>query len=161
MDTENLITKSYQYLDCSESTYIIQPSQRSKFRELLELMRCNDGVLTNKEPLDNTGSKNLERLVGLCLTNLSVIVSEKPIDDKLKQFCLDYCCLVSAWNQEVLKDQTVYSKIQFISRIINKEWTFDDSLLILRHLYKKLEKDLKWRPPAFDLSDHYYNLLKE
>jgi ATP-dependent Lon protease len=161
MDIENLFKKLDKYIDSYESAYTIHPKYKTKFHESISLMKSHIDILTQDKTIENFDSKKTPQIIEECISYLNITTSENQVNEKLKQFCLDYCFLTSNWNQNVLKSQPLNSKIQYMLRIINQTLTLTDSLSILKHLNKKLEKQLNWRPPTFELSDHYYKLLKE
>jgi hypothetical protein len=154
---EKLFKDLNQYIDSYASIYTINKKFRIKISESLKLINSHIEILNQEKQVETFDSNNIIE----CLSYLNLIVSEKEIDEPLKKFCSDYCFLTSNWNQNVLKSTVINQKIQFILRVINNTLTIDDSLSILKHLTTKLEKELKWRPPAFELSSHYFNLLKE
>lgn len=161
MDTEELFKKLDKYIDSYESIYIIHPKYKVKFHESISLMKSHIDILTQDKTIKNFDSTKTPQIIVECITYLNIVVSENKVNEELKKFCLDYSFLTSNWNQNVLKSNPLNSKIQYMLRVINNTLTVNDSLSILKHLNKKLEKQLNWRPPAFELSDHYYNLLKE
>lgn len=161
MDTEELFKKLDKYIDSYESIYIIHPKYKVKFHESISLMKSHIDILTQDKTIENFDSTKIPQIIEQCINYLNIVVSENKVNEELKKFCLDYSFLTSNWNQNVLKSNPLNSKIQYMLRVINNTLTLDDSLSILKHLNKKLEQQLTWRPPAFELSDHYYNLLKE
>jgi hypothetical protein len=161
MNIENLFINLAKYLDTYDSVYMIYPQYKTKLHESISLMKDHIDILTQGKTIENFDSTTIPKIIEECINYLKIVVSENQVNDQLKQFCLDYCFLTSNWNQNILKNESLTLIIEYILRVINKTLTFNDSITILSHLNIKLLKQLEWRPPAFELSDHYYNLLKE
>ena len=160
MDIEKLFGGMYRYLDSLDSAYTIGPSYKTKMREALALMSCHIEILDKDQEIEDFDPKVTPKVIEECLNFLNILVSETVVDEKLYKFCSDYCFLTTNWNRNVLKNAIIDSKIQHILRAINDALTLDDMLIMLKHLNQKVEKQLSWRPPAFELSGHYYNLIK-
>lgn len=161
MDTEKLFKDIYQYVDSLDSVYIIGPSNKIKIRESLSLMKCHIEALSKDKEIKDFDPKTTPKIIEECLNFLHILVSEVELDESFCKFCSNYCFLSTNWNRNVFKNDIIDSKIQYILRVVTKALTVDDMLSILKHLDKKLKNQLSWRPPAFELSSHYYNLLKE
>lgn len=157
MDIEELFKRLDNYLNSILSTYSISNMYKNKILESIKLIKCHIDILDQEKPLPEYDSQGIKT----CIFYLQILVSEIIVDDLLKQFCYDYCFLVQNWNNNVLKDDSLSKQIDFIIRKTHNNITFFETRDLLKHLTTKLEKQLEWRPPAFELSDHYYKLLKE
>lgn len=161
MDIDKLFKDIHQYVDSLDSVYRLGPSNKTKVKQSLSLMRCHIDTLTKDEEIKEFDPKTTPKIIEECLNFLNLLVSEAVLDEAFCKFCSNYCFLTANWNRNVFKNDIIDSKIQYILRVVTKDLTVDDMLSIFKHLSKKLEKQLTWRPPAFELSSHYYNLLKE
>jgi len=157
MDIENLFKRLDEYLNSILSIYTINSLYKQRFLESIKLIKCHIDILDQEKQVENVEST-------IILSNiiyLKILVTEIQVDEPLKQFCSDYCFLVQNWNNNILQNDKLTNEIDFIIRKINNNITIFETRDILKHLTLKLEKQLEWRPPSFELSNHYYSLFKE
>jgi len=161
MNSETVFKDLYNYIDSYELVYSISKTYKTKIKESIELIKSHIDILDQEKTIENFNPKTSPKVIEECLNYLNLVIIENKPNEQLNQFCKDYCFLTSNWNNNVLKNEIFHHKIQTILRIINKELTFNDHIRILKHLNKRVNNQLAWRPPSFELSQHYYNLLKE
>ena len=90
-----------------------------------------------------------------------VIAIENPITEFYKEVVEDYLLLMSNWNKEIGKSRKMGYYILGTRRIIDCATTMNQSIMMMRHLLRKLKKETNYRPPAFENSRHYLLSLEE
>ena len=157
MDVENTFVKMRSYINSDQSVYNISQSYKDRFIESLSLIKSHIDILNKEDKVDNYNPKVVEE----CINYLKNVVVENEIDTIFIQFIEDYIFVVHNWNENVWKNNILRNKVKYIRRVIRGEMNLKELLFITKELDKRLSKFKKWLPPAFEVSSHYFNLLKE
>jgi len=90
-----------------------------------------------------------------------VIAIENPLTGFYKDVVKDYLPLMNNWNKHIGRSKKMGNYILGTRRIIDSATTIAQANLVMRHLLRKLRKEMNYRPPAFDNSRHYLESLEE
>jgi len=161
MDVGNVFSRMERYLGSDFSVYLISKEYKDKFKESFELMWNHIQILERDEIIEGFDSINTPRVVEACINYLTNVSVEVKVDTMFKKFIADYVFIVHNWNNNVWKNNNFNYKIQHLQRVVENRLSLDEVSNMINGLSKNLGRDKEWLPPAFELSKHYYNLLKE
>lgn len=161
MNVDTIFSRLESYLYSDFSVYIISRFYREKFQESLDLMWNHIHILERDEIIEDFDPKITPRTIEECINHLMNVSTEVKMDNQFRQFIERYIFIVHNWNNNVWKNNNFNHKIQYLQRFIENRLNLDETVDVLNKLSKKLGRHKEWLPPAFELSKHYYNLLKE
>lgn len=144
------------YLDRPESIYKISQEWKKKIEKSLRLINHTIIKLKKDENIDDFKFTIIEEVLNL-LTSLTV---QLKVDDKFKDFIHAYVFLAHNINENTFKYPGVTKKLQYLQRFTEECLTFSETQNLLKQVTSRFSKT-KGETPAFRLSAHYYNLLKE
>lgn len=78
-----------------------------------------------------------------------------------RDFAEDYLPLLNNWNLQLGKNQIIGTLIGASQRILDDSMTMKDATDVMNRAIRKLREQLRYKPPAFDLSKHYLKSLQE
>lgn len=85
----------------------------------------------------------------------------EPIDSYLRDLAVLYMQLVFNWNNALLQDAELVTRIRATSNIVESQLTMLDTINLLKKLLKQGHDMKNWSPPAFELSRHYLETLEK
>lgn len=91
---------------------------------------------------------------------LTHIVTYEPIVPILRDLTMVCTLLFHNWNQNVVKDGSLETRIAILSRLVNMQLTLIETIEIMKRIGKKQHELSQYRPPAFELSRHYLKSLE-
>lgn len=95
---------------------------------------------------------------------LSCITSQllnKKISDWFIEFLETYVLLMSNWNSNTIKDETLKQKIQLVSNQLEFQGNAKDMIKMMDSIRKDFKRTMEREKPALSLAKHYLKLLKE
>jgi|WetSurSiteA1Bulk_404760.scaffolds.fasta_scaffold00566_7 hypothetical protein len=144
------------YINSLESSIYLF-NMKDRFKLSLNLIEKHIKNEESSEKIDEFDSKVVERTIDFLLKK----VIEVPKKDSFYCFVDKYILLVFNWNIGVLKSEELTTKMKQIMRFIKDNIQVYEKVQILDILINNLNNYNKWIPPSFELSEHYFNLLKE
>jgi uncharacterized protein (UPF0248 family) len=161
MNMGEIFNEMEWYLNSDFSTYLISSMYKDKFRESFKMLWEHITMLENDEIIEDFDPKNTPRVIEECVNYLMIILSEFNMDGPLKRFVQNYVFITYNWNNNVWKNDSFDYKISYLQRFIEDSLNVSEISSVLNKISCKLSDYKNWLPPAFELSAHYYNLLKE
>lgn len=98
--------------------------------------------------------------IELGLNILMSLIVEIPVDKNFENFIEGYTTLTRNSNQELLKSDIIKEKIDYLTRFISKNLTLSESIRVSQEIINKNKEICTWKPPSFELSEHYIKLLR-
>ncbi|MCJ7450677.1 MAG: hypothetical protein MUP58_02970 [Candidatus Nanohaloarchaeota archaeon QJJ-9] len=159
----------------------IYKKKREKLRELLNSKKDRKKVFEKKEIKDIENSidsifKDLDQLkdgkevevegenIGKAKKSLMHILNgltTRRITGWLEETSKIYTEIVGNWNQQLKQDKDIETLSRAINRILEGEKTMDDTISMLKTLKQHMDKYRRNEPPAFKLSRHYLEKIRE
>jgi len=161
MDVNIIFSKMEDYLESDFSVYVISGVHKEKFKKSLEMMWHHIDILENNGVIEDFDPLNTPRVIEECINHLMYVSLESKMTNMLAEFVNNYIFVVFNWNTNVWKNNNFNNKIQYLQRFVDGRLNLDEAVDVLNKLSLKLGRYKEWLPPAFELSRHYYNLLKE
>lgn len=161
MDVKQVFVKMRNYVNSDFSVYLITQIYKKKFNESLNMMECHINILETESKIEVFDPSITPKVIEECINYLMNISTTTKLDSMFRQFVRDYVFVVYNWNSNVWKNNNFNSKVQYLQRFIENRLSLDETLNVLNVLSVDLGRYKEWLPPAFELSQHYYNLLKE
>lgn len=161
MNMNEIFNEMEWYLNSEFSTYLISVTYKDKFRKSFKMLWEHITTLERDEIVEDFDPENTPRVIEECINYLMLILSESNADDMLKQFVNNYIFISYNWNNNLWKNDTFNYKLNYLKRFIENSLTVSEMISVLNKISCKLSNFKSWLPPAFELSAHYYNLLKE
>lgn len=161
MNMNEIFNEMEWYLNSEFSTYLISVTYKDKFKESFKMLWEHITTLEKNEVIENFDPENTPRIIEECVNYLMLILSESNASDMLKQFIKNYVFITYNWNNNVWKNNNLNYKLNYLERFIEDGLTASEMVTVLNKISCKLSNFKNWLPPAFELSAHYYNLLKE
>lgn len=90
-----------------------------------------------------------------------VIAMEQPLTNFYRAVAKDYLILMSNWHRSIGRSKKMGYYILGTQRIMECTLALNDSIIVMRHLLRKLKHQMNYRPPAFDNARHYLQSLEE
>ncbi len=90
-----------------------------------------------------------------------VIAMEQPLTNVYREVAKDYLILMSNWHRSIGKSKKMGYYILGTQRIMECTLALNDSIIVMRHLLRKLKNQMNYRPPAFDNARHYLQSLED
>lgn len=149
LDESNLVEYCRGYLRSPESV----SNMNNKFIQLLH------AGLDQIERFRNTGEVEYEH-IELGLNMLTVITLETVITDSLKTFIDFYTRLAGEVNDATIKNNIVFEKVDYLQRFINNNLKLSESIRLSKEILVRANNCANFKPPVFELSAHYINLLR-
>jgi len=131
--------------ECLEGAFRIMMSQMDKLMTV-------DSV--RPSPQDCTNVK-------AALNILQRIIVFEPMTKFVKDLTLEFSRLVYNWSRFIGKRKDVEMQSQSLIRIVNNAMTMQDAIEVMKQLTRQLKNQLRYTPPAFELSKHYLRSLEE
>jgi hypothetical protein len=153
----NLFKSCYDYLQEPMSIYFINRENKNKFVDSLKMM---DQYIKILEDNKNVQYGNLS-IIEECINILTSILYQNRYDEQLKKFVSSYIFICYNINNNIFKNPAVSKKIEHLQRYIDNCLTFSEIIQSFHDATKRLNRWKEWVPPSFNLSEHYYNVLKE
>jgi len=101
--------------------------------------------------------KNVKETVGF----MKAVVLEVPLTRSMGSFLRSYCTLASNWNNNVTRDATIDTDLQFLIRFTKQHFTTLELLDLTKNLLNKLKNLSRFALPSIELSDHYAKSMDE
>lgn len=76
-----------------------------------------------------------------------------------RDFAYALCTLGRNWNDNTVKDKNLSNNITVVAKVVRDKLTLDETMNLLRKLIDKGRDIYTYEPPAFKLSEHYFNTL--
>ena len=83
------------------------------------------------------------------------------ITQYFRDFAEGYLPLLNNWNLQLGKNRIIETLTGASQRILADAMTMRDTTDVMNRATRKLREQLRYRPPAFDLSRHYLKSLQE
>lgn len=156
MDNKQVLRELRDYINCVESSlYLFK--MKDKFKDSLELIERHIKMAESKEEIKEFDP----RIVEICVDFLIKNVIEKPRKDSFYNFVGTYVLLVLNWNDGVLKNAELTNRLMRLKRFIMDSMRLYERLQVVDILVNKLSGTNQWKSPSFELSNHYFNLIRE
>lgn len=88
-------------------------------------------------------------------------VTSGSITQYFRDFAEDYLPLLNNWNLQLGKNQIIGTLVDASQRILDDAMTMKDTTAVMILATRKLQEQLRYKPPAFDLSKHYLKSLQD
>lgn len=88
-------------------------------------------------------------------------VTYNPVTPYMADMCMELSRLLFNWTSNMIQRQDLATQAATIQRIIRGHLTLLDCIDIIKKLTEQSKKVLEYTPPAFGLSQHYLNSLRE
>ena len=158
MGVETTISIIEDYLNCETKYFSFLPPERiHMIKEATELMKKNIDTLSKDEEVEEI---NIE-LVKKCMQILLHSVLNNPISEHTRTFVKEYSILSYNWNNNLSKDEMIYSLSEALGRMIDNHFTILEATESLKQIVSYFSDLKQWLPPAFDISKHYFNASQE
>lgn len=161
MDVKDIFAKMRNYINSNFSVYLVSRVYKEKFNESLNMMECHIDILDKEDKIEVFDLSSTTPVVEECVDYLMGILPTIKLDGMFRQFISDYVFVVYNWNNNVWKNNNFNSKLQYLQRFVNDGLSLNEITNVLNKLSRDLGRYKEWIPPSFELSRHYYNLLKE
>jgi len=130
-----------------------------KVKGVFELLQRQMNELAEDKTVEVSGEEK-SRVKEVVNLFLSIAVNEPivPIFRDLSKF---YLLLMFNWNKELGKRPDIENQISTAQKIVEAQLTLLDTIGLLKMLLRRGRDMRNWNPPAFELSRHYLESLKE
>lgn len=128
-------------------------------KKALEIMECQMDDLAQDKKIE-ASDKDKSTVKEALNLFLSIAVSQ-PITLIFRDLSKTYLLLAFNWNRELGKRQDMESAIRAVQGIVEGQLTMFDTINLLKTLSQRGREMLDYRPPAFELSRHYLESLRE
>jgi len=128
-------------------------------KKALGIMECQMDDLAQDKKIEASG-EDKSTVKEAVNSFLSIAVSQ-PITLIFRDLSRTYLLLAFNWNRELGKRQDMESEIRAVQGIVEGQLTMLDTINLLKTLLQRGREMLDYRPPAFELSRHYLESLRE
>jgi hypothetical protein len=135
---------------------LIGGTWKTKIINSINLMEEHVELLNDDKEIENIN----QELIIDCINFMAALSIERDVSE-IKEFFSQYIYLLFNWNENVLKDEKVKGNIRFLDRFINNTLTLSDTMEMYKKLINRLNTHKDILPPSFELSEHYFNLVRE
>jgi hypothetical protein len=101
-----------------------------------------------------------EAIVQECVEYLTRKMIESPKREKSYYFVNQFVLFILEWNNNLLKSSELTNKLMRLLRFVGDSMRLYERLQVLDKLVDNLNFTNTWVPPSFELSEHYFNLIK-
>ena len=146
---EDMINTCNEYIHSNCFVYILNRKSSTVFADAIETVyRKINNIEYTFEPVE------------LGLNILTSIVIEFEIDDNLRIFIDYYTKLAKFMNDSTLKSSVISNKIQYLNRFITNSLTLSETIRLSQEVTNRSSNICDWKPISFNLSKHYFDLLR-
>lgn len=142
-----------------ESVYIISRKSQKLFEKTIELMKCHVDLLNKNQTIEIGKFGDIHKCIDILIN--AVIENDLENDEISKNFIDQYSYFVFNWNENIYKDKNVTNKCRYLQRNIYSKMTLSDQIFTIKEINKKLSRECKIKPKAFEISEHYFNIIKD
>jgi len=125
-------------------------------RPSLDLVKKSLEIMKRKE-ITEEDKNQMERVLNLLLH----IVIDRPITPILRDLVNEFIILTADWNENIAQKIEIRQKIYSLRRFVDYHLSVLDTIQALKTLLKRVEEIQRFTPPAFELSRHYLQSLRE
>ena len=143
------------YLNSDASLYDIGP-RKTNFFESLKIGQEHIELFDKQDYVPDNIDKIIE-----CIDYLNNLVIDRKLSDVSKQFIRNYVYLVHNLNENIYQNKELEKQLSFIQRVVDNELRYNETIQLLQMCNRKLFKMKDQLPPGFELSKHYFDLIKE
>lgn len=130
------------------------------FTDSLDMMLTCFDILSKDGQVDTSKLTSVTKL-NKTLDYIRIYVLDEVLDNNITTFIESWINLVSNWNDNITKDESLMSTCNLIIRFLQGHFTNLEVLQILKHQNAIARSLRHWLPPAFELSMHYIESLTE
>lgn len=120
----------------------------------VQLLAVADGKAVKATDKD----RNLAHRAAEVMTSM---ITAGMLTQYFRDLAEDYLPLLTNWNIQLGKNQIIGTLAGACQRILSDAMTMRDTTDVMNRAAKKLREQLRYKPPAFDLSRHYLKSLQE
>ncbi len=120
------------------------------------LFRDLDALASNRRAAP---TQDEARVVALTIRSLADYLMHQPISPFVANFSRDYAEVVKNWNDQTVRARDIQQFSEFVVRLTMDYLTMNELVAVLRSFVPRMERLLRYTPPAFELSRHYLELI--
>lgn len=146
-----------EFMASDERMQLMSGERFDKFDKVIKMVLSHITLLDNEEPV----SDYILSDVSECIEWLMAVYVERPLTPELCQFMQAFSDLMFNWNRNVANDKDLEVKILTVVRFTKGHLTAVEAVSLLKGVVERLRALENWNPPAFELSKHYFQTLKD
>lgn len=156
---DDIVKAKNDFFNRAESVYLISTKNRELFEESYKLMEHHVKLLDIGKKVELVKQyKEIEK----CIDILMNVIIEHQIEDHIsKDFIDKFSFFVFNWNENVYHNKDLHNKCKYIQKNINSEMTLGEQLFTAKNINEKLVRECNVKPKSFEMSEHYFNIIKD
>ena len=154
---EESIKTVIDFLRSNDGRMLMNEQMLNKFNRTMDMMISHIKIMNQDKCIEKYDSTEIKE----CIDYITAVYVEQPLSSKIGNFMKNYADLVNNWNRNLLKDKTLEIRSSAVIRYIDSFFTSADTIHLLRILINRGRAMQNWTPPSFELSSHYFNILKD
>ena len=129
----------------------------SNIRRAISIMlRDLDLLVSNRRPAP---SRDDARFIATTSRALTDFLMREPLTPFITQFAMGYSEVLKNWNDMTIRAQDIDHYSRVIARLAEDYLTMHELVQVLRSFVPRMERLMRYTPPAFELSRHYLEVV--
>ena len=153
------IERMRQLLAKPDVSYFFNRDGLNSIKEFLVMVERDVAAMDAEQEVDPKIDRKNTIMNALKAVN-NFLLTHKQVDS-LEPFFQDFNYLVHNWNENVLKDETVESNVQWIGRMIKDNLSIGEICKVQLEIIDILRRTINVVPPSFAVSSHYWDIVRK